>query len=306
MNRMTTLATKNVAMVALLGVSAALLGTGCSGTRDAAAVSPSYSSSSAGSSAGSGGASRSTAPADGPASAAPASAAPATASNAAPVPMAPEDRAGLGTEWGENRDSSINLVSFDRASPSTPFALATVRYNDSEGFRGLVSGRTEKARGLIVGGGAVTVVVQDSGGDPLEAVRKNGQLFVMGRAGERYSLLLKNNTRRRYEAVATVDGLDVMDGTSGSFSHRGYILPPSGEVVIDGFRKNENEVAAFRFGSVAGSYAAQTGGARDVGVIGVAFFREIGDDSENDDALRRTANPFPDQNRFASPPPGRD
>jgi hypothetical protein len=299
MNRTTMLATKNVAMVALLGVSAALLGTGCSGTRESAAFSPSYSSSS---SSGYGGASRSTAPADGPASAAP-----ATASNAGPAPMAPENRAGLGTEWGENRDSSINLVSFDRASPTTPFALATVRYNDSEGFRGLVSGHAEKARGLTVGGGAVTVVVQDSGGDPLEAVRKNGQLFVMGRAGERYSLLLKNNTRRRYEAVATVDGLDVMDGTSGSFSHRGYILPPSGEVVIDGFRKNENEVAAFRFGSVASSYAAQSGGgARDVGVIGVAFFREIGDDSENDDALRRTANPFPDQNRFANPPPGRD
>ncbi len=221
--------------------------------------------------------------------------------------MAPENRAGLGTEWGENRDSSIHLVSFERASPDVPFALATVRYNDRDGFRSLAGTHPDKAKGLTLAGGAVTVVVQDSGGDPLEAVRKNGQLFVVGRAGERYSLRLRNNTRRRFEAVATVDGLDVMDGTGGSFDHRGYILPPSGEVVIDGFRRNENEVAAFRFGSVASSYAAQSGGsARDVGVIGVAFFREVGDDSENDDALRRTANPFPDQNRFAHPPAGRD
>ena len=238
-------------------------------------------------------------------------AAPATAPllpSASPAPLADDDRAGLGTEWGENRDSSVHSVAFDRASPDVPFALATVRYNDRDGFRALAGGRggQERAAGVTLGGGAVSVVVQDASGDSLEAVRKNGQLFVVGRAGERYSLRLRNNTRRRFEAVATVDGLDVMDGTRGSFEHRGYVLPPSGEVVIDGFRKNENEVAAFRFASVADSYAAQTGEARDVGVIGVAFFREIGDDSENDDALRRTANPFPDQNRFAHPPPGRD
>jgi hypothetical protein len=220
--------------------------------------------------------------------------------------MAPEDRAGLGTEWGENRDSSIHMVSFDRASPDVPFALATVRYNDRDGFRSPAGARGEKVKGLTLAGGAVTVVVQDGDGEALESVRKDGQLFVVGRAGERYSLRLRNNTRRRFEAVATVDGLDVMDGSRGSFDHRGYILPPSGEVVIDGFRRNENEVAAFRFGSVASSYAAQSGDARDVGVIGVAFFREVGDDSENDDALRRTASPFPDQSRFAHPPAGRD
>jgi hypothetical protein len=45
-------------------------------------------------------------------------------------------------------------------------------------------------------------------------------------------------------------------------------------LTIDGFRLNQEEVAAFRFSSVPRSYAAQTGSTRDVGVIGVAVFPE--------------------------------
>ena len=64
-------------------------------------------------------------------------------------------------------------------------------------------------------------------------------------------------------------------------------------------------VAAFRFGSVRGSYAAQkTGDSRNVGVIGVAIFNERGTNpfnSSSDEAQRRRdANPFPGQ--FATPP----
>jgi hypothetical protein len=76
-------------------------------------------------------------------------------------------------------------------------------------------------------------------------------------------------------------------------------------VEIDGFRQSVDTVAAFRFGSVRGSYAAQkTGDARNVGVIGVAIFNERGTNpvpwSSDEAQKRRDANPFPGQ--FATPP----
>jgi hypothetical protein len=71
-----------------------------------------------------------------------------------------------------------------------------------------------------------------------------------------------------------VDGRDVLDGRPSELEKRGYIVQPYGEVVIDGFRLNNESVAAFRFSDVRHSYAAKMGDARDVGVIGVAVFPE--------------------------------
>jgi hypothetical protein len=125
----------------------------------------------------------------------------------------------------------------------------------------------------------------------------------VGRAGERYSIVLSNRTDRRFEAVATVDGLDVINGQPGTLSNRGYLLEPHATLAIDGFRQSDDTVAAFRFGKVVDSYAAQTGSARDVGVIGVAFFAERGDTAREDEArLRETATPFPGDGRYARPP----
>ncbi len=45
-------------------------------------------------------------------------------------------------------------------------------------------------------------------------------------------------------------------------------------MTVEGFRTSLADVAAFRFSSVRDSYAARTGSARNVGVIGVAFFPE--------------------------------
>ncbi|HUL57646.1 MAG TPA: hypothetical protein VLU43_00135, partial [Anaeromyxobacteraceae bacterium] len=79
---------------------------------------------------------------------------------------------------------------------------------------------------------------------------------------------------RRAEVVASVDGLDVVDGRPAALGKRGYLVDPWSEVTIDGFRTSEDAVAAFRFSSVPRSYAALRGDPRDVGVIGVAVFPE--------------------------------
>ncbi|MDX2019809.1 MAG: hypothetical protein SF187_06170 [Deltaproteobacteria bacterium] len=111
-------------------------------------------------------------------------------------------------------------------------------------------------------------------GQPLNTYSHRGETYVMGQKGERYVLRVHNRSYRRVEAVVTVDGLDVIDGKPGSVQKRGYLVPAWGAVDIDGWRLSAAQVAAFRFSSVAASYAGRMGQPRNVGVIGVAMFPE--------------------------------
>ena len=113
------------------------------------------------------------------------------------------------------------------------------------------------------------------GGRALETYERGGRFYVLGQAGERYSIRVSNPTQRRVEALISVDGLDVIDGEDADFaSKRGYIVPAGGDVVVDGFRMSATQVASFRFSSVGASYAERKGKGRNVGVIGVAIFEE--------------------------------
>src|SRR4029079_13943053 len=114
----------------------------------------------------------------------------------------------------------------------------------------------------------------DASGRPFPALNQGGRVVSMGEPGERYSLAIENRTGRRAEVVASVDGLDVLDGQDASPDKRGYLISGYSSVVIDGFRRGEEEVAAFRLGDVGHSYAASQGNARNVGVIGFAAFAE--------------------------------
>ena len=121
----------------------------------------------------------------------------------------------------------------------------------------------------------VSVALVDGHGAPLRSAMQDGRTFVAGERGERYAVEISNNTGRRLEVVVSVDGRDVVSGKSGDFrTQRGYVIGPFQTVTIDGFRQSLQQVAAFRFSSVAHSYAARRGSARNVGVIGVAVFEE--------------------------------
>jgi hypothetical protein len=228
-----------------------------------------------------------------------------SSSRSRPSEPAPEQRPGLGTEFGEARTSRVHDVSFVRDG-GRPFAVATLNYNDRRGVDALASmaARRDSARSVATGGGAVTISVRDANGDALEAVHVGDRTFVVGQSGQRYSIVLQNHTSHRFEAVGTVDGLDVINGKPGTFDNRGYVLMPFATLEIEGFRTSTSAVAAFRFASVADSYAAQTGSARNVGVIGIAFFGEKGDSfvPESETRLRDSASPFPADSRFSQPP----
>ena len=220
----------------------------------------------------------------------------------------PTDRPGLGTEWGETRSSSITSVAFQRADATNPFGMASLFYNDEQGAQASASmaGFRRTSGGLTpVAGGALLVGLRDETGAFLNGFVAGEKNFVVGEAGRRYSIVIRNRTPNRVECVVSVDGLDVVDGRTAAFNKRGYLVQPHGELEIDGFRQSVESVAAFRFGSVRGSYAGQkTGDTRNVGVIGLAFFHERGTNPfpfMQDEVIRRQeANPFPGQ--FATPP----
>ncbi|MCC6558089.1 MAG: hypothetical protein IT372_34510 [Polyangiaceae bacterium] len=227
----------------------------------------------------------------------------AEAPSAAPEPF---DRPGLGTQWGETRMSSISTVSFLRATPDSPFGMASLFYNDEDGARAMAQSfgfRRTAPQAFTLAGGAVALGLRGEGGGFLSGFVAGERSFVIGEAGQRYSIVLQNLTPNRIECVVSVDGLDVMDGQPAAFAKRGYVLDPHDQVEIDGFRQSMDTVAAFRFGSVRGSYANQKHGeTRNVGVIGVALFHERGTFPWTPDQVmrRRDANPFPGQ--FATPP----
>lgn len=112
-------------------------------------------------------------------------------------------------------------------------------------------------------------------GEPVRTFAHQGETYALGQQGSRYVLRVHNRSARRIEAVVTVDGLDVIDGEPGDFANkRGYLVPAYGYVDIDGWRVSQQQAAAFRFAAIGESYAAKTGRARNVGVIGVAVFPE--------------------------------
>jgi len=240
--------------------------------------------------------------------AAPSSAPPAAAAESRQEAPAAGERPGLGTEWGETRYSHVSHTSFDRADGDHPMQIVSLYYNDRDGARAMAHYADYREMGdavINVPSTGISVSLNDDSGRPLPAFFAGGHTYAIGEAGQRYTITVNNQGNYRVEAVASVDGLDVLDGKAANFSKRGYLVSAWGNVEIDGFRQTSDHVAAFRFGSVRDSYAARTGTDRNVGVIGVAFFAPRGAPSwpwtRNEIERRKNADPFP--GGYASPPP---
>lgn len=218
---------------------------------------------------------------------------------AQPVP----DRPGLGTTFGEQVYAPISFSPFIRAA-SSPWAEVALHYNDAQGVNAHAQylGTTPQPLEVYAGDGSLSVALVDDFGRTLHGVQASGRTLIMGQDGERYKIIVRNATTARFEVVASVDGLDVIDGKPADPNRRGYIVDPHDTLVIDGFRTSDANVAAFRFGKVADSYAAQTSGDRNVGVVGLAIFSERGAVWTPAELHRRdTANPFPSRG-YAVPP----
>ena len=109
---------------------------------------------------------------------------------------------------------------------------------------------------------------------PLRTWNHDGHLFVAGQPGTRYALRVSNNTDGRVLIVMSVDGVNVVTGETAGIGQTGYVFGAREFSDITGWRKSDSQIAAFQFASADSSYASRTGRPDDVGVIGVALFRE--------------------------------
>lgn len=101
-----------------------------------------------------------------------------------------------------------------------------------------------------------------------------GRIYVPGEPGHRYAVRLTNTTGERVLVVLSVDGVNAVDGRTAHPSQAGYVLAPWQSTEIAGWRKSLDDVAQFYFTDLPDSYAARTGRPDNVGVIGIAVFRE--------------------------------
>ena len=120
---------------------------------------------------------------------------------------------------------------------------------------------------------SVAIVDRDSGA-VLTTHYYRGEYWVAGTPGARYAIEIRNREGGRVLAVTSVDGVNVISGATAGWNQAGYVLEPGEAYEITGWRKSNAEVAAFTFTDSPNSYAERTGRPANVGVIGVALFRE--------------------------------
>jgi len=117
-------------------------------------------------------------------------------------------------------------------------------------------------------------VIDRDSGQWLPEYGHRGQHWIAGVPGHRYSVRLANTTGERVLVVLSVDGVNAVTGQTAAPSQAGYVLEPWETAEIAGWRKSLDDVAQFLFTDLPDSYAARTGRPDDVGVIGIAVFRE--------------------------------
>ena len=117
-------------------------------------------------------------------------------------------------------------------------------------------------------------IVNRSTGERLTPYRHDGRLFVAGTPGERYAIELRSRHGERVMTVLSVDGVNVLTGQTAGTLQSGYVLDGWQTYAINGWRKSMDDVAQFVFTALPNSYAARTGRPGNVGVIGVAVYRE--------------------------------
>lgn len=130
-------------------------------------------------------------------------------------------------------------------------------------------------------------IVARNDGRVLPAWHHQGRLWVAGTPGDAYAVRLTNRSGGRVLAVLSVDGVNAVSGETAAARQSGYVLVANRSAEIRGWRKSLDDVAQFTFTRLPESYAARTGRPDNVGVIGVAVFRE----APRPEILRQDAPP---------------
>ena len=165
--------------------------------------------------------------------------------------------------------------------------------------------RVGYAQGVVSPPQTTVEIVDRTEGRTLPIYWHEGRRYVIGKPGNEYAIRVRNSGNGRVLAVMSVDGINVITGATASPQQSGYVLAPFESADIGGWRKSMSRTAAFYFTALPDSYAARTGRPDNVGVIGVAVYRErvlpiAREEMRQRDTARAESAPAP----AASPPAG--
>jgi hypothetical protein len=111
---------------------------------------------------------------------------------------------------------------------------------------------------------------------PLRTVEHAGRTYLpVPRVGAEYEVRVWNQGPRRITAIVSVDGLSVITGQPASETHPGYLVDAHDSILIPGWRRSQDTVAAFSFEDRDKSYASRIGRPENIGVIGLIAFEEL-------------------------------
>ena len=172
----------------------------------------------------------------------------------------------LGTKWGDDISSDVTEVDLKRLS-NTPIAENAMRYADKD-YKG------RAVNSISLAAGKISFAVVDDQGNALPIYRTGDNYYLAGKDGQSYQLEYENHAGKTFEVVASVDGLDVLNGSAASRRRAGYVLGPNSKLKIEGFRKSESAVASFTFSKPRDAYAANTdsGSVKNTGIIGTVIY----------------------------------
>lgn len=172
----------------------------------------------------------------------------------------------LGTKWGDDLNSYVTQVDLKRLS-NRPIDETQIRYANKQ-----FSGRNINSISLAAG--KVSFSVVDDRGRILPLYRDGQNYYLSAIDGQSYQLRYSNTSNQTFEIVASVDGLDVLNGSRASRSNSGYVLRPYSSFAIEGFRKSNSSVASFTFSRPKDAYAANSanGSIQNTGVIGTVVY----------------------------------
>jgi len=102
-----------------------------------------------------------------------------------------------------------------------------------------------------------------------------GAVYVEAAKGAPYAIRITNPLPYRAAVALSVDGLNTLDARhTDAWSARKWVIEPYGTAVIEGWQVSGSAARAFYFTGEKGSYGAELGHTRDLGVIEAVFFRE--------------------------------
>ena len=141
-------------------------------------------------------------------------------------------------------------------------------------FTAVVAATALSMDASAIGRLADVTVTDRSTGQTLPVYFARGEYWVAGTPGAKYSVSVANASGGRVLAVMSVDGVNVLNGETAGVEQSGYVFNAYQRYDVNGWRKSNHEIAAFEFVASPASYAERTGRPANVGVIGVALFKE--------------------------------